>query len=257
MRTFRPVSTVLSFSVLVSVLVAAWILTWTAPVSADESQDKLVQLLKDRSQVDFLIGQRIEADKLPLQPWQNDRPGEQAWGPPAAQPLFDGGGSLYLVHLFGTWCAPCKQELPLLAQAWAELQKDAEIQKSVRLLFVAVEGNPADPIRAWQRDVPSLGMGTVLPLFGDAGSKLPEALGDQTAYGAPGYPATLLVDRCGVIRHAFLGPLIGRRAVFDMAVRRLASATAGLTCPSDRTAQRKPARKFAKAGPASTRKQTR
>ena len=76
-------------------------------------------------------------------------------------------------------------------------------------------------------------IGTKVRLYGDASSKLPQALGDQAAYGEPSYPSTLLVDRCGVIRHAFVGPLIGRRGAFDTALRRLAAATEGLVCPGD------------------------
>ena len=219
-----------------ALLTSLIVLSFTASASADEAQDKLALLLRERSQVDFLIGQRIAQDKIPLEAWRNDRPDKEAWGPATPQPLFGGGGSLYVINLWGTWCEPCKKELPLLFDVWSRLQEDAALKTSVRLILVAVEGNPADRIRERQREFPMIG--TQVPLFGDGASKLPQSLGDQTAYGVPSYPSTLLVDRCGVIRHAFVGPLIGRRAAFDTAIRRLAVATGGLTCPGEQVTQR-------------------
>jgi len=214
-----------------ALLTSLIVLSFTASASADEAQEKLALLLRERSQTDFLIGQRIAPDKIPLEAWRNDRPDKEAWGPATPQPLFSSGGTLYIVNLWGTWCEPCKKELPLLFDVWSRLQEDAALKASLRLILVAVEGNPATDIRARQREFPLIG--TQVPLFGDGASKLPQSLGDQTAYGQPSLPSTLLVDRCGVIRHAFVGPLIGRRAAFDTVIRRLAAATAGLSCPGD------------------------
>lgn len=222
-----------------ALLISFIVLSFTASGSADEAQDKLALLLRERSQADFLIGQRITLDKIPLEAWRNDRPDKEAWGPATPQPLFSSGGSLYIINLWGTWCDPCKKELPLLFDVWSRMQEDALLKASVRLIMVAVAGNPADKIRDRQLEFPLIGTQQV-PLFGDAASKLPQSLGDQTAYGEPSYPSTLLVDRCGVIRHAFVGPLIGRRAAFDTAIRRLAAATVGLTCSGDQQVTRRP-----------------
>lgn len=206
--------------------------------SADEAQNHIAALLKNRSQVDFLIGQRIVPEQLPLQPFDIKN---QEWGPAAPQPLFTQGGSLFIVNLWSTHCLPCVQELPLLFSVWDQLQKDPALKTSGRLILIAdnaMGGNEAKDIRARQQELPLLGKevpppGEKVPLFLDGASRWALFIGDQTALGRPPLPSTLLVDRCGVIRHAFVGTLLGRRAAFDTAVRRLATATQGLTCAGE------------------------
>jgi len=215
-------------------LLSLVVFSLTSSVRADEAQEQLALFLRERSQLDFLIGQKIEVDKFPLQAWDNQRPDQEAWRPASAQPLFSGGASLYIVHLWGIWCQPCITELPLLAATWTRFQSEPALKASVKIVLLAIGGgNPPAKIRERQReDWKQLGTPAV-PLYLDGGSKLPQALGDQSAIGVPSFPTTLLVDRCGVIRQAYVGSLLGRRAAFDAAVRRLAAATAWLSCPAE------------------------
>jgi cytochrome c biogenesis protein CcmG/thiol:disulfide interchange protein DsbE len=97
-------------------------------------------------------------------------------------------GEISVVNVFASWCGPCRQEHPLLE----ELAGDPRI----RVLGINY------------KDVP----GNALSFLDDLGNPY-QAVGVDTRgrtaidWGVYGVPETFLVDRDGIIREKFVGPL--------------------------------------------------
>ncbi len=104
--------------------------------------------------------------------------------------LADYRGRVVVLNFWGTWCVPCRRELPELV----ELDR-AFRERGVVVVGIAVDsGDPAG----------------IADFAARYGVEYPIWMTDmQTAvseFGAVGYPFTLLVDRDGSIRREYLGP---------------------------------------------------
>jgi cytochrome c biogenesis protein CcmG/thiol:disulfide interchange protein DsbE len=109
-------------------------------------------------------------------------------------------GKVVAVNFWASWCAPCREEIPALAEAWASLAG-----KCFELLGVAEESA--------REDVARLAPSIPYPILIDAHA---EAL---SAWRVPGYPRTYLVDAEGRIRRVFEGAL--RKRQLEEAIRPL------------------------------------
>lgn len=105
--------------------------------------------------------------------------------------LADFRGKVVLLNLWATWCAPCREEMPALDRLEAELG-------SPRFEVVAVSVDPQ-------------GAGLARKFFAEAGVKSLALYIDPSAQaafrvGAPGLPASLLIDANGREVARQLGP---------------------------------------------------
>lgn len=115
-------------------------------------------------------------------------------------------GEVSVVNVFASWCGPCRQEHPLLE----ELARDPRI----RVLGINY------------KDVP----GNALSFLDDLGNPY-QAVGVDTRgrtaidWGVYGVPETFLVDRDGIIREKFVGPLTPQSVaeVLNPAIEELAA----------------------------------
>lgn len=137
------------------------------------------------------VGQPLEY--LQLQPLTGD---EQAVS------LADLDGRVVLVNIWGTWCPPCRVELPRIT----ELRQRFAGQGDFRLLAVSYPGSQG------REDVESLRMETSrllerlnldLPTYYDPHSATLNSLSGTINFS--GFPTTILVDRRGVIRAVWIG----------------------------------------------------
>ena len=104
--------------------------------------------------------------------------------------LADLRGNVVVANLWGTWCLPCREELPELVEL-ARVYAD----RPVVILGLAVESGTPEEIRAFLADFDAdypnwiLGMDDAVATF-----------------AAVGFPTTVIVDPQGWIRKELLGP---------------------------------------------------
>ncbi len=104
--------------------------------------------------------------------------------------LRDLRGKVVVANLWGTWCLPCRDELPELVEL-AHIYAD----RPVVILGLAVDSGDIDEIRAFLED------------FGVEYPNWMMGMDDAVAtFGAVGFPTTVMVDPEGWIRKELLGP---------------------------------------------------
>ncbi|MFU0507653.1 TlpA family protein disulfide reductase, partial [Pseudaminobacter sp. NGMCC 1.201702] len=86
------------------------------------------------------------------------------------------GGKPKVINLWASWCPPCRREMPMMA-------KTATSAEGIQFIFANQCEIALDTV--------------LLDRFGDLGRH----------YGAPGLPATLFIDKHGVLKHAHLGEI--------------------------------------------------
>jgi cytochrome c biogenesis protein CcmG/thiol:disulfide interchange protein DsbE len=116
-------------------------------------------------------------------------------------------GKVVAVNFWATWCPPCREELPELAEVWTEHRG-----RCFELLGVAEESA--------REDVARLAPAIPYPVLLDERA---EAL---SAWRVAGYPRTYLLDAEGKVRRVFDGAL--RKRQLEEAIRPLLPAT----CPA-------------------------
>ncbi len=97
-------------------------------------------------------------------------------------------GRPVLVNFWATWCPPCREEFPLMVEAYAE-----HADEGLEILGV-MHQDFADGARAFAEDT-----GATWPILSDP---------DDVAYGdyiVPGLPTSFFIDAGGVVRAFSLG----------------------------------------------------
>lgn len=127
--------------------------------------------------------------------------GREAPGEPAPDLFFqtldgstaslpDYAGRVVVLNLWGTWCAPCRYEIPELAELHSAYRERGAV-----VIGLAIDSGDAARIRAFAEQY-----GVNYPIWTSTGAIA------VSEFGAVGYPLTLLVDRGGLIRKKLLGP---------------------------------------------------
>jgi cytochrome c biogenesis protein CcmG/thiol:disulfide interchange protein DsbE len=116
--------------------------------------------------------------------------------------LHPAGGHLTLVNIWAAWCAPCRDEIPLLARAAADYHS-----RGVRVVTIDTRDGPV-AARALLSDAHAQDLVAVK----DPDGRL------AVAWGATGVPETVVVDGHGIVRARRLGAV--SRAWLDSQVRR-------------------------------------
>ncbi len=114
--------------------------------------------------------------------------------------LADYRGRVVVLNFWGTWCPPCRREIPGLEA----LQRRIEGHGATVVGLAIDSGTPAR-VRAWTR-----AHGMTYPIWlGDTGTAV-------RYYQTMGFPTTLLVDADGVIRRRYLGPQTEEHLLGDL-----------------------------------------
>ena len=118
-------------------------------------------------------------------------------------------GRVVLLNVWATWCHPCREEIPVLQALHARYAP-----QGLELVGVSVDARgEEDTIREFATD-----FRMTYPLWLDPDERI------QSTFLAIGVPATFLIDREGVLRWRYVGPV---RANDTTLVRQLERALAG------------------------------
>jgi thiol-disulfide isomerase/thioredoxin len=107
-----------------------------------------------------------------------------------------------LLNFWGTWCPPCRDELPHIAQ----LHQRFAGQEAFRLLAVSCPaGGQSNDVRSLQEETAALlkRLDLSIPTYDDPDGGTEFTVRKLVA--EQGYPTTVLLDRHGVIRAVWLG----------------------------------------------------
>ena len=107
-------------------------------------------------------------------------------------------GQLLVLNFWATWCAPCREEIPV----FIELQ-DSYQERGVQFVGIAID--EPGPVRAY---VEELGVNYPILVGQLAGIELSRILGNQSG----GLPFTAVVDRRGRVVLANVGVLTAEEA---------------------------------------------
>lgn len=138
------------------------------------------------------VGTRLP--ELQLEPLTGDGPGVE---------LADLKGKITLVNFWGTWCGPCRMEFPSLVTLRRKMQTESDF----RLVSVSC-GQGAGEIREELAEQTEDFLRTAkadIPTYFDPGEVSRQSLIEAARLRKFGYPATVLLDREGVIQALWIG----------------------------------------------------
>jgi thiol-disulfide isomerase/thioredoxin len=109
------------------------------------------------------------------------------------QPLAQWKGKVLVVNFWGTWCPPCREEIPEFIRYQKQHAKDG-------VLFVGIAIDQKNKVQAYAKEI-----GMNYPsLLGDlAGIDLAKRIGNTTG----GLPYTVIVDRNGKVQTVHVGKM--------------------------------------------------
>ncbi len=99
-------------------------------------------------------------------------------------------GQVVVLNFWGSWCEPCIEETPSLIQMQAKMKK-----YGVTVVGVSIDADDA----AYHKFLKEFGVNFVA--VRDEDQKAP------TLYGTFRWPETYVIDRQGVVRRKFIGPV--------------------------------------------------
>lgn len=112
--------------------------------------------------------------------------------------VVDYTGRVVVLNFWGTWCPPCRREIPELVRLQEALGADGTV------IGVAVHSAPEE-IREFMEE-----FGVNYPVW------VSDPMKGLAHFDAAGYPFTILVDPSGVIRRQYLGPQTVERLAADI-----------------------------------------
>lgn len=108
-----------------------------------------------------------------------------------------------VVHFWGTWCGPCRDELPELAEMYCELEGNPEFQ-FFSISCPAFDDPSLATLEARTRQFYKTN-GVHLPTFADPVQTVRSQFLQMMQRSTMAYPTTILIDRDGVIRATWVG----------------------------------------------------
>jgi cytochrome c biogenesis protein CcmG, thiol:disulfide interchange protein DsbE len=103
--------------------------------------------------------------------------------------LHDYKGQVVVLNFWASWCAPCIEELPSL------IQMQHDLRDRVTVLAVATDQDP----NAYARFIRDHKVDLIT--VNDQAQK------SNAEYGTWGWPETYIIDRKGIVRRKFIGPV--------------------------------------------------
>ena len=98
-------------------------------------------------------------------------------------------GSVTLVNIWATWCAPCRLEMPSMQQAFEDLA-----DQGFRIAAVSIDDGDSDAVVAFGEE-----LGLTFDLLHD------QSMAIQREYQTTGVPESFLLDKNGIIVKRVIG----------------------------------------------------
>ena len=99
-------------------------------------------------------------------------------------------GQVVVLNFWASWCAPCVEEMPSLIQMQGKLKKNG-----ITVVGVSIDADES----AYHRFLKDYGVNFI--------AVRDEAQKSPSLYGTRGWPETYIIDRSGVVRRKFIGPV--------------------------------------------------
>ncbi len=113
-------------------------------------------------------------------------------------------GKVVLVDFWASWCAPCREELPVLERLYKTYR-----ERGLVVVGVSVDRDAANARSFANR------LGITFPIVHDAQHQL------AGRFAPPKMPSSYVIDRRGVVRHVHGGYRAGDAAVFEREIKAL------------------------------------
>lgn len=104
--------------------------------------------------------------------------------------ILDLSGNAAVINFWGTWCLPCRTELPELSEL-----ADVYEEQGVHVIGIAVDSGEPESIRTFADEY-----GVNYPIW------VTDMATAVAKFGAVGFPFTLIVDADGWVRKEYIGP---------------------------------------------------
>ena len=109
-------------------------------------------------------------------------------------------GKVVLLNFWGTWCGPCRKEIPDFVKLSEKYQKDG-----LEIVGVTLTSGSAGKINAFA-DRWGINYTLLTDIDGNETQSVTALYGQATGRRITGVPTTFLIDRDGYIRQKYVGP---------------------------------------------------
>jgi len=112
-------------------------------------------------------------------------------------------GHVVLINFWGTWCPPCRLELPHLVKMYRDLSKDPQ------MMFVSVSCDDSNELAELEHETEEYLQRyefTDLPTYTDPSRETRTHIAALAGFGNSfSYPTTVIIDKSGLIRGIWVG----------------------------------------------------
>ena len=109
-------------------------------------------------------------------------------------------GKVILLNFWGTWCGPCRKEIPDFINLMKKHKKDG-----LEIVGVTLTSGPPENIKAFA-DKWGINYKLLTDIEGNETQTVTALYGQATGKRITGIPTTFIIDREGVIQKRYVGP---------------------------------------------------
>ncbi|NQU26696.1 MAG: TlpA family protein disulfide reductase [Candidatus Marinimicrobia bacterium] len=114
--------------------------------------------------------------------------------------LTDYAGKVILLNFWGTWCPPCRREIPDFIKLYDKYQKDG-----LEIVGITLSSGTAADIAKFSQQW-NMNYHILTDINGSESQEVTALYSRATNYPINGIPTTFLIDRDGYIRKSYVGP---------------------------------------------------